>query len=105
MKTIKTGKILITAILAAAAVLLLASPVFAKSALDEILSYRIHVSLREDASCDMEIRQIKGMKNIFLGGEGLFNTVVRGPGHIISQSMPVSRTAMMLYGYMPHSSS
>ena len=47
---------------------------------------------------------IKGMKNIFLGGEGLFNTVVRGPGHIICQSMPVSRTAMMLYGYMPHSS-
>ena len=58
-----------------------------------------------DASCDMEIRQVKGMKNIFLGGEGLFNTVVRGPGHIICQSMPVSRTAMMLYGYMPHSTS
>ena len=57
-----------------------------------------------DATCNMEIRQIKGMKNIFLGGEGLFNTVVRGPGHIICQSMPVSRTAMMLYGYMPHSS-
>ena len=49
--------------------------------------------------------QVKGMKNIFLGGEGLFNTVVRGPGHIICQSMPVSRTAMMLYGYMPHSTS
>ena len=46
----------------------------------------------------------KAVKNIFLGGEGLFNTVVRGPGHIICQSMPVSRTAMMLYGYMPHSS-
>ncbi len=58
-----------------------------------------------DASCSMDIRQIKGMKNIFLGGEGLFNTVVHGPGHIICQSMPVSRAAMMLYSLMPHPSS
>ena len=58
-----------------------------------------------DATCSMDIRQIKGMKNIFLGGEGLFNTVVHGPGHIICQSMPVSRAAMMLYALMPHPSS
>ena len=57
-----------------------------------------------DASCQMEIRKISGVKNIFLGGEGLFNTVVRGPGHIICQSMPISRTAMTLYDFMPHSS-
>ena len=57
-----------------------------------------------DASCSMEIRKISGVKNIFLGGEGLFNTVVKGPGHIICQSMPISRTAMTLYDFMPHSS-
>ena len=57
-----------------------------------------------DASCTMEIRKISGVKNIFLGGEGLFNTVVKGPGHIICQSMPISRTAMTLYDFMPHSS-
>ena len=34
--------------------------------------------------------------------EGLFNTVVKGPGHIILQTMPVQNTASLLYKYMPH---
>lgn len=55
-----------------------------------------------DASCKMEIQRIKGAKNILFGGEGLFNTVVTGPGKILVQSMPASATAMMLYAYMPH---
>ena len=58
-----------------------------------------------DASCSLEIRSVKGVKNKLLGGEGFFNTVVRGPGHIILQSMPVNQTAMMLYNLMPHPSS
>ena len=55
-----------------------------------------------DASCTMEIVMVKGVKNILLGGEGLFNTVVNGPGHIILQTMPVQNTASLLYKYMPH---
>ena len=58
-----------------------------------------------DASCTMEVVMVKGVKNIFLGGEGLFNTVVNGPGHIILQTMPVQNTATILYNYMPHPSS
>ena len=58
-----------------------------------------------DASCSVDIRTVKGVKNIFLGGEGMFNTVVHGPGHIILQSMPANQTAMMLYNLMPHPSS
>ena len=54
--------------------------------------------------CSMDIRTIKGAKNILFGGEGLFNTVISGPGHVILQSMPISVTAMNLYQYMPHSS-
>ncbi|HAZ91705.1 MAG TPA: TIGR00266 family protein [Eubacterium sp.] len=57
-----------------------------------------------DATCSMEVRTVKGIKNIFLGGEGLFNTVVKGPGHIICQSMPISKTATMMYSHMPHAS-
>ena len=38
------------------------------------------------------------------GGEGLFNTVVYGPGTVILQSMPIASTAMQLYQYMPHPS-
>lgn len=55
-------------------------------------------------SCNMEIRTINGVKNVLFGGEGLFNTVVFGPGKVILQSMPINATAMMLYNHMPHSS-
>lgn len=55
-------------------------------------------------SCRMEIRTIKGVANVLFGGEGLFNTVVYGPGKVILQSMPIASTAMQLYQYMPHPS-
>ncbi len=58
-----------------------------------------------DASCSMDIQRVKGVKNMLFGGEGLFNTVVTGPGKILVQSMPASATAMMLYSLMPHPSS
>ena len=55
-------------------------------------------------SCSVEIRSVKGIKNMLFGGEGFFNTAVRGPGRIILQSMPISSTATVLYQFMPHSS-
>ena len=55
-------------------------------------------------SCRLEIQRIKGAANVLFGGEGLFNTVVYGPGKVILQSMPIGATAMQLYAYMPHSS-
>lgn len=36
---------------------------------------------------------VKGAKNIVFGGEGLFNTVLTGPGRIWLQTMPVSNLA------------
>lgn len=56
-------------------------------------------------SCRMEVRTIKGVGNVLFGGEGLFNTVIYGPGKVILQSMPIASTAMQLYQYMPHPSS
>lgn len=49
------------------------------------------------ATCSMDIVTVDGMKNMFLGGEGIFNTVIRGPGKIILQSMPKSTIARSLY--------
>ena len=46
-----------------------------------------------DASCTMDIQSVPGMKNKFLGGEGLFNTVVTGPGKVYLQTMPISNIA------------
>ena len=57
-----------------------------------------------EAACSMEVQSIKGFTNVLLGGEGLFNTVVTGPGKVWLQTMPVNALAMNLYAYMPHPS-
>ena len=49
----------------------------------------------------MEIQQVPGMKNKLLGGEGLFNTVVTGPGRVILQTMPLSAFAGAITPYLP----
>jgi len=54
-----------------------------------------------DATVTMDIEMVKGAKNILLGGEGLFNTKVVGPGHIWVQTMPVSNLANAIIPYMP----
>ena len=57
-----------------------------------------------DASCSLDVQTVKGVKNVLFGGEGLFNTVISGPGHVILQTMPISNTASVLYSHMPHPS-
>ncbi|MBQ0012701.1 MAG: TIGR00266 family protein [Clostridiales bacterium] len=44
----------------------------------------------------MDIEMVHGAKNILLGGEGLFNTRVTGPGRIWIQTMPLSAVAGIL---------
>jgi len=51
-------------------------------------------------SCTMDIETVKGFKNVFFGGEGLFHTVVTGPGKVYIQSMPVMNTAAALSPYL-----
>jgi uncharacterized protein (AIM24 family) len=53
-----------------------------------------------DATCSMEIRTVPGLKNAVFGGEGLFNTVIRGPGRIYLQTMPVSAVAGAIQPYI-----
>lgn len=54
-------------------------------------------------SCQMEIKTVPGIKNKFFGGEGLFNTVITGPGKIWLQSMPIAQVASVLSPYFPSS--
>lgn len=54
-----------------------------------------------EASCSMEIVSVPGVKNMLFGGEGIFNTVVKGPGKIILQTMPVSAVASSIRPFMP----
>ena len=57
-----------------------------------------------DATCSMDIVTVPGVKNAFFGGEGLFNTVVSGPGHIWLQTMPISSVAAVLRPFFPSDS-
>lgn len=52
-----------------------------------------------DETCSIEIQTVKGVKNMLFGGEGMFNTVVTGPGKIVLQTMPVSGVASALSPY------
>ena len=52
-------------------------------------------------SCSMEIHTVPGMKNMIFGGEGVFNTVVTGPGKIILQTMPVCNVAATIRPFIP----
>ena len=54
-----------------------------------------------DASCSIEIEQIKGIGNVLLGGEGLFNTRVTGPGKIWLQTMPFTNVVDEIKKYIP----
>jgi len=56
-----------------------------------------------DSSCKMDIVSVKGVKNVLFGGEGLFNTVVTGPGKVALQSMPASQLAAVVSSYIPKS--
>ena len=49
-----------------------------------------------EETCTMDIVTVRGAKNMLLGGEGVFNTVVRGPGKVILQTMPISKVAELL---------
>ena len=44
-----------------------------------------------DASCSIDVVMVKGIGNMLFGGEGFFNTVVTGPGHIMLQTQPITQ--------------
>ncbi|MEZ3436867.1 MAG: TIGR00266 family protein [Lachnospiraceae bacterium] len=56
------------------------------------------------ASCSMDIQSVPGVKNMLFGGEGIFNTVITGPGHVWLQTMPISNVAGAIRPYIPTSS-
>ncbi len=63
--------------------------------------------LRIDTGCvvaytsqvDFDIEFIRGIKNFVFGGEGLFYALLRGPGTVWIQSLPISRLAGKIIQY------
>ena len=54
-----------------------------------------------EATCSIDVQQVKGVKNVLFGGEGLFNTVITGPGRVILQTMPLSGFAANIARMLP----
>ncbi len=54
-----------------------------------------------DATCSMDVQMIRGVKNVLLGGQGLFNTVITGPGRVTMQTMPLSAFVDLMARSLP----
>ena len=54
-----------------------------------------------DATCTVDVKSVRGVKNMLFGGEGLFNTVITGPGRVVLQTMPISNFAMSIASILP----
>ena len=54
-----------------------------------------------EGSCSIEVQTVPGLKNMVFGGEGVFNTVVTGPGRVWLQTMPISNVAGEILKFMP----
>jgi len=48
---------------------------------------------------DFDIEFVRGIRNWMFGGEGLFFAILRGPGKVWIQSLPISRLAARLVEY------
>ena len=54
-----------------------------------------------EATCQIDVQTVPGIKNVVFGGEGLFHTVVTGPGRIWLQTMPIYSVAGAIRPYIP----
>lgn len=50
---------------------------------------------------NLEVQRIQGAKNVMFGGEGLFNTILTGPGTIFLQTMPLATLADTIAAHLP----
>ena len=56
-----------------------------------------------DSTCKMDVVTVKGAKNILFGGEGLFNTVITGPGKVILQTISFAGIVNTIAASIPSS--
>lgn len=54
-----------------------------------------------ESTCQIDVQTVPGIKNALFGGEGFFNTVITGPGHIWLQTMPIYSVAGAIRPYIP----
>ena len=79
-------------------------PVIKELAAGEVLKVDTGNVVAFEPTVKYEIETVKGIKNIFLGGEGLFLTRLTGPGKVIIQSQNFSDFAGRVASLIPRSS-
>lgn len=68
---------------------------------DEILRVDTgHIAMFED-TITYDIALVKGVKNMFFGGEGFFWATLQGPGKVWLQSMPLKKLASLIVPFVP----
>ena len=50
---------------------------------------------------DFDVQMVGGVKNTLFGGEGMFFAVLKGPGKVWLQTLPISRLASRIISYSP----
>ena len=55
-----------------------------------------------DSTVSIDVQRVKGAKNLLFGGEGLFNTVLTGPGNVVLQTMPISNFVNTIAAVLPN---
>ncbi len=57
-----------------------------------------------DMTCQMDVQMVKtGVKGVLFGGEGLFDTVITGPGKVFLQTMRIEQLAKLMIPFLPKS--
>jgi uncharacterized protein (TIGR00266 family) len=65
----------------------------------EILKVDTGCVVAYTSGVDFDIEFVRGIKNWMFGGEGLFFAILRGPGKVWIQSLPISRLAGRIVAY------
>ena len=69
---------------------------------EQLLVHAGHVGMQEP-SIEIDIKMMRGFRNVLFGGEGLFLATLTGPGKIWLQSMPIMNLAEEIGRYLPQS--
>ena len=67
---------------------------------EQLLVHAGHVGMQEP-SIEIDIKMMRGFRNVLFGGEGLFLATLTGPGKIWLQSMPIMNLAEEIGRYLP----
>ncbi|XME01450.1 TIGR00266 family protein [Lachnospiraceae bacterium C1.1] len=53
-----------------------------------------------DSTVNYDVQMVKGLKNMVFGGEGLFDTILTGPGKVCLQSMSIKKVADVITPFL-----